>query len=219
MKSKIKQILLITVLIIVLVSCTFAPTQIATAEFTKTAKPTFTPTITLTYTPSPASTPEIKTYIREDQSPDGTWNAVVTVTTQGVNKNLLFRVSNKLNNQIWTIENIDFTEPENPLDGYKYPYVFKWSNDGNNLYFSHLSTGGDGCYIPTKPGGFDMVKFNLTTGDIAPGEPFTDTEIAGVPVTVTVCSTVDTVIRGRSVRLWPTVRTTPSCTKVENPLS
>ena len=49
--------------------------------------------------------------------------------------------------------------------------------------------------------------------------PLRVVSIAGVPVTVTVCSTVDTVIRGRSVRLWPTVSTTPSCTNVENPLS
>ena len=51
------------------------------------------------------------------------------------------------------------------MDGYLYPYIFKWSDQGDFLYYSHLTTGGDGCYIPSEPGGYGLRRFDLLTGE------------------------------------------------------
>lgn len=166
-KRKYKQEMLIILFVILFVACTSAPTQmVETAEPTATARPSFTSTPSITRTPYQTRTPKADIVILEESaSPSGEWTATITRTIRGKNYNLYFEVKNSQNNQTWVVENLDFTEPENPLEGYKYPYLFKWSEDGNYLYYSHLSTGGDGCYIPREPGGFDLKRFDLVTGE------------------------------------------------------
>lgn len=167
MKSNINQAIFTTILAVILISCTSESTQIATVEFTKTVEPTLTPTIIPTETITPTNTPEISTDVLDKStSPDGTWTATITRTKQDKNYHLLFTVSSSSKNQTWVVEDLKFYEPANPLNGYKYPYIFKWSDDGDSLFYSHLSTGGDGCYILSAPGGFDLRKVDLSNGMI-----------------------------------------------------
>jgi len=164
-----RQLVLISLLLIFFVSCTSAPTPtVETAEPSATVKPNFTPTPSITKTPYQTRTPKADiTILEESTSPDGVWTAMITRTIRGKNYNLHFEVQTKQNNQTWVVENLDFTEPENPLEGYKYPFVFKWSSDGKSLYYSHRSTGGDGCYGSSmfNFGGLDLIRFDLSSGD------------------------------------------------------
>ncbi|MBK9924281.1 MAG: hypothetical protein IPP66_03230 [Anaerolineales bacterium] len=149
MKLKARQIVYSIVSFVILTGCTSKPSQIPTVEFTSTPKPTFTLIAEPTGTPNPTSTPEARIYTPEDStSPNGEWRGVVTITTMGEDINILFELSNINNGQVWQVEHKDIKEPENPMEGYLYPYIFKWSDNGNFLYYSHLTTGGDGCYIP-----------------------------------------------------------------------
>ena len=156
----------IFVLLVLLPSCTPLPTQAPPISSAVTATPKISPATQLTNIPSPTSTPETRVYIPEDSaSPNGEWRGVVTVTTIGKDTNILFELSNSNNSKIWQVENKDFKEPENPMDGYLYPYIFKWSDNGSHLYYSYLTTGGDGCYIPSEPGGYSLRKFDLSTSE------------------------------------------------------
>ncbi|MBN8658469.1 MAG: hypothetical protein J0M11_22225 [Anaerolineae bacterium] len=148
-------------LVFVLVSCQATPNKPTQLEFTKT----FTPASISTVTPVFTNTPVAETVVfEENTSPSEEWTGVVSVTTLDTQKNVNFIVVNNVNNQKWTLEDINFLEPDNPLNGFKYPYIFKWSNDGRYIYYSHLSTGGDGCFGLYKPGGFDLIKFDLLEG-------------------------------------------------------
>lgn len=159
MLSKMKFLYLTFVLI--LVSCQVTPDTPVQIELIKTFTPTSVPATAPVFT----NTPVAETVVfEENTSPNGEWTGIVRVTTQGMYKNVNFIVVNNITNQKWIIENTGFTEPENPLSGFKYPYIFKWSNDGRYIYYSHLSTGGDGCFGLYKPGGFDLIKFDLLEG-------------------------------------------------------
>ena len=161
MLSKIK-ILSLAYLFILLASCQVTPEISIHSEATETSSPEPLLTATLALT----STPVAETVVfEENKSPNGEWIGKVTVTTQGINKNVKFSLVNNITGQNWLIENRDFLEPENPLEGFEYPYIFKWSEDGQHLFYSHLSTGGDGCYVTHKPGGFDFHRFDLATGE------------------------------------------------------
>lgn len=157
-------------MIVLLASCAPVPTQtVKIVESTATSKPNVTSTPSITKTPYQTRTPKADVVILEESiSPNNTWTATITRTIRGKNYNLHFKVTNKQNNQIWVVENLDFTEPENPLEGYKYPFVFKWSTDSKYLYYSHRSTGGDGCYGSSMLnfGGFDLIRFDLSNGGI-----------------------------------------------------
>lgn len=151
----------------ILTGCISAPTPNSFVSFTDTPSPISTPIPKSTSTPKLTPTLETETVVFEEStSPDGAWTATITRTIRGKNYNLHFAVKNSQNNQNWIVENLDFTEPENPLVGYKYPYVFKWSEDGNYLYYSHLSTGGDGCFGYFQPGGFGLNRFDLSNGNV-----------------------------------------------------
>ena len=109
--------------------------------------------------------PYVNLYIPENsKSPNENWTGLVTIMTKEENKKLLFKVSNNLTNQDWVIEDLDFKELE-PMIGYYYPYIFKWSDNGSYLFYSHLTTGGDACAILTKPAGYDFKRFDLTNGE------------------------------------------------------
>ena len=168
MKSIFKCMIYVTVVLVIVTSCVNSPTQSPLNIPADTRRRTTTETYTTvpSVTPSLTNTPETKLYIPEDStSPNGEWRGVVTITTIGEDINILFELSNTASGQVWQIENKDIKKPENPMDGYLYPYVFKWPDNDNFLYYSHLTTGGDGCYIPSKPGGYDLRKINLSTGE------------------------------------------------------
>ena len=165
MTSIRKQLIYVISLLVILTSCTSMPTQSPTIDITITPQPIFTLTPEPTNTPSPIGTPETETVVFEEStSPDGLWGATIIRTIQGENYNIRFTVSNNFNDQTWVIENLDFKKPE-PLVGYHYPYIFTWSDNGKYLYYSHLTTGGDGCYVPSRPGGFDLRRVDLLTGE------------------------------------------------------
>jgi WD40 repeat protein len=168
-KSGYKWTLISTALIFALVisACRSTPSaRTPVAGTTATSNPTITMTPQSTSTPVPTDTPEISTHIWETStSPNGEWDATITGTKQGENRTLFFKVANNRRYKIWEVENVGFAEPENPMNGFRYPYIFDWSEDGRYLYYSHLSTGGDGCYILSRPGGFDLKRFDLATGE------------------------------------------------------
>jgi len=164
---KWKLITYVFVFLVILASCVSTPAQSPLSNSTDTPRATITQSSIAvpTATSSPTSTHETRIYIPEDStSPNGEWRGIVTITTIGEDINILFELSNSNSGQVWQVENKDFKEPENPMDGYLYPYIFKWSDNDNSLYYSHLTTGGDGCYIPSEPGGYGFRKFNLSTG-------------------------------------------------------
>ncbi|HNH26071.1 MAG TPA: hypothetical protein PKJ84_11140 [Anaerolineales bacterium] len=147
--------------VFVLMSCQVTPNKPTQLELTKTFTPASVPTVTPVFT----NTPVAETVVfEENMSPNGEWTGVVSVTTRDTQKNVNFIVVNNINNQKWTLEDINFLEPDNPLNGFKYPYVFMWSKDGRYMYYSHLSMGGDGCFGHFKPGGSDLIKFDLLLG-------------------------------------------------------
>ncbi|MBC7877530.1 MAG: hypothetical protein H7Y59_10200 [Anaerolineales bacterium] len=167
MTQQFKQVFVILALfsILVLANCSTINQQ---STVTSTASPIKT-TLTLANTlPSATNTPDIETVIFEESvSPNGEWIAVVSLTTTNTTKDLLFTVSNNQTNQKWIVEQTDVSEikPSSPT-GFIYPYVFKWSQDNNHLYYSHLSTGGDGCFGLRRPGGLDLKRFDLSRGNM-----------------------------------------------------
>lgn len=138
-----------------------------TATFISSTEEPAATRIYLTDTPQATSTPEITTAILEEStSPDNKWTAAVTITTQGTSKHLQFMATNNLDHTSRIISSRDFQEPENPLDGFVYPYVFQWSKTGDHLYYSLLSTGGDGCFTQSRPGGTDLYRYDLNAEEI-----------------------------------------------------
>ena len=162
---KLKWLIYTTLILVILSGCISTPIQALPTIIADTVTPKISPTAQPTNTPSSTNTPEIKTHILDESvSPDGLWNAMIIRTIQGENYNIKFTVLNNFGDQTWVIENLDFKEPE-PLVGYHYPYIFKWSDNGKYLYYSHLTTGGDGCYVPSRPGGFDLRRVDLLSGE------------------------------------------------------
>lgn len=150
------------ILLFTLTSCKSTPEPLVISPATETLTPvplptdSFTPTITLV-----AET----VVFEESTSPNEEWTGIVTITSRETSKDLLFKITNNRNDQIWIIEQTDVSKDGNPLPGFMYPYIFKWSQDGKYLYYSHLSTFNDGCFGYFSPGGFDLIKFDLSTGN------------------------------------------------------
>lgn len=139
-----------------------------------TPKPTATIRSTVLPEPTVPSEPTRPTsapvsYVTEDFiSPDGNWKATIDTTRVEINKNrdllnIVFLVKSTDGKTVSLID--DSAAIDQPLEGYIYPYVFKWSNDGKSLFYSHISTGGDGCFVINKPGGSDLKRLDLNTGD------------------------------------------------------
>ena len=168
MNLEIKRAIRAMILFAILTGCTNTPTQVSSISFTDTPMPIFTPITKSTSTP--AFIPTLETEIavfEESTSPDGLWTGTVILTTQGEYKDLLFKVLNKTTGKEWIIEQIDVDKVEShPPGGFFYPYILKWSQDNNYLYYSYLSTGGDGCFGYFQPGGFGLKRFDLSSGNI-----------------------------------------------------
>jgi len=163
------QIFYTLILLIILTSCTTAPTQTLSVNFTVTSKPTIIiPTNESTNTPlPPTSTPEIETVIVEEStSLDGIWTAMISLTTQERDKKLDFRVSNKSTNKEWIVEQLEWNELQTPSSWVPFPYIFKWSKDNDYLYYSYEPNFNDGCFGIFKPGGLKLDRLDLTTGEI-----------------------------------------------------
>ncbi|MCQ3935884.1 MAG: hypothetical protein DPW18_02435 [Chloroflexi bacterium] len=160
MQLKVK--LLSLIILFALVSCQPTPEIPVQPEFTEISTPTSLPTVTPTMT----STPIAETVVfQENASPNGEWTGTVILTSSETSKDLLFKVSRNHNNHSWIIEQKDVNKDDNPLPGFTYPYIFKWSQDGKYLYYSHLPTFNDGCFGYFQPGGLDLIKFDLSNGE------------------------------------------------------
>ena len=137
-------------------------------EFTATVKPTITTIPTLTNIPVSTITPDVKTVIFEEStSPNTEWTGIITMTTQGENKDLLFKVFNNSTQQELIVEEVDIDEIENPPPGgFFYPYIFKWSQDNTYLYYSYLPNFNDGCFGYFEPGGLSLKRLDLSNGEV-----------------------------------------------------
>ena len=167
MNPKIKRNVFTIVMMFMFISCTSSPTKTAVPDPTATAKPSFTPTPAFTNTPSSTSIPETETIILEESaSSNGNWSAIISLTNQDRNKKLEFRASNKSSKQEWLVEQTKWNELETPSSWVPFPYIFKWSNDNNYLYYSHEPNFNDGCFGIFRPGGLDLNRIDLNTGEI-----------------------------------------------------
>jgi Tol biopolymer transport system component len=167
MFTKSKLIIYMVGLLVILVSCTSAPTQIPSVDNVPTSLPTNTLVVESTSALVSTNTPETKIIILEEStSPNGDWVATTSLAFQERNKNLVFKVSNKTTNEEWFIEKIEWNELQTPSSWVPFPYVFQWSQDNNFLYYSYEPNNNDGCFGYFRPGGFGLNRLDLNTGEI-----------------------------------------------------
>jgi WD40 repeat protein len=118
-------------------------------------------------TPTLTNTPEVKTRMYdESKSPDGEWNAIVSIKEIEKDQEIILTVSNKSTGQEWVFKEANSNEIATPRPYFLYPYIFKWSNDNKFLYFSYLWDKNDGCFGYFQPGGFGLKRINLSNGEI-----------------------------------------------------
>lgn len=166
LKSKIATFALATLLI--LTSCISSPVQNSSADLPITAGQTSTlsPILTITQL-TPTKTAETKKVVlEENSSPNGEWDATISLTTQERDKIIEFRVSSKSKNKEWIIEQTEWNELETPSSRVPFPYIFQWSQDNNFLYYSYQPNFNDGCFGIFRPGGLKLKRLDLNNKEI-----------------------------------------------------
>jgi hypothetical protein len=168
-KSKLTWIEVFRLLLIasLMWSCSSRQTvQAPPVEPTAAAKPHLTP-LPFKATPTLTNTPEIREIILDKStSPKGDWTAAVSLTVQDTQKSLVFSVSNNFREQRWVAEQMEWDELKTSTSWVPFPYIFKWADDNQSLFYSYEPNSNDGCFGYFRPGGYGLKQLDLANGHI-----------------------------------------------------
>ncbi|MCB0119087.1 MAG: hypothetical protein KDD72_08655, partial [Anaerolineales bacterium] len=114
-----KTIFFFLIPLFILVSCNSTPGKPAQPTTVETFALGSLPTATITITNTPV--PETVVF-EESISPNGEWTGIVTLQSKGASKDLLFKVSNNFNNQVWVIEEMEANKEDYLPHRFIYPY-------------------------------------------------------------------------------------------------